>query len=58
MSGDIDYLLRLMLPDIAAYDQFYKRLIAQVELFDVTSMFAMEEIKSTTSLPLGFANVD
>ena len=55
MSGEIDYLLRLALPDITAYDAFYKRLIAKVELSDVTSMFAMEEIKSTTELPLIFA---
>ena len=54
MAGEIDYLLRLVLPDIAAYDRFYKRLIERVELTDVTSMFAMEEIKSTTALPLGF----
>ena len=54
MSGEIDYLLRLVLPDIAAYDAFYKRLIARVDLSDVTSMFAMEEIKSTTELPLSF----
>ncbi len=54
MSGDIDYLLRLVLPDIAAYDAFYKRLIAKVELSDVTSMFAMEQIKSTTELPTQF----
>lgn len=56
MSGDIDYLLRLVLPDIAAYDSFYKRLIAKVELSDVTSMFAMEQIKSTTELPLSFVS--
>jgi Lrp/AsnC family transcriptional regulator len=55
MAGEIDYLLRLVLPDIAAYDRFYKRLIERIELTDVTSMFAMEEIKSTTKLPLGFA---
>jgi Lrp/AsnC family transcriptional regulator len=55
MAGEIDYLLRLALPDIAAYDRFYKRLIERIELTDVTSMFAMEEIKSTTALPLGFA---
>ncbi len=54
MAGDIDYLLRLVLPDIAAYDAFYKRLIAKIELNDVTSMFAMEQIKSTTELPLQF----
>lgn len=54
MSGEIDYLIRLALPDIEAYDAFYKRLIAKVELSDVTSMFAMEEIKSTTRLPLHY----
>ena len=54
MSGEIDYLIRLVLPDIDAYDTFYKRLIAKVELSDVTSMFAMEEIKSTTRLPLSY----
>jgi Lrp/AsnC family transcriptional regulator len=54
MSGEIDYLIRLALPDIEAYDTFYKRLIAKVELSDVTSMFAMEEIKSTTRLPLNY----
>ncbi len=52
MSGEVDYLIRLALPDIEAYDSFYKRLIAKVDLSDVTSMFAMEEIKSTTPLPL------
>jgi Lrp/AsnC family transcriptional regulator len=54
MSGEIDYLIRLALPDIEAYDAFYKRLIAKVELSDVTSMFAMEEIKSTTRIPLNY----
>ena len=48
------HLIRVALPDIEAYDTFYKRLIAKVELSDVTSMFAMEEIKSTTRLPLNY----
>ncbi|MGE4528756.1 MAG: Lrp/AsnC family transcriptional regulator [Rhodospirillaceae bacterium] len=55
MSGDIDYLLRAVVPDIAAYDSVYKRLIERIELSDVTSMFAMETIKSTTELPVGYA---
>ena len=54
MSGQVDYLLRVVVPDIEAYDAFYKRLIAKIELSDVTSMFAMEEIKSTTRLPLNY----
>ena len=55
MSGDIDYLLRVVVPDIASYDDFYKRLIEHVDLTDVSSSFAMEEIKYTTSLPLDYA---
>ncbi|MEM7443300.1 MAG: Lrp/AsnC family transcriptional regulator [Pseudomonadota bacterium] len=54
MSGDIDYLLRLVVPDIAAYDEVYKRLIAVGGLSDVTSTFVMEEIKHTTALPLSY----
>ena len=53
MSGEVDYLLRVVVPDMAAYDRFYKDLIAEVRLTDVSSSFAMEEIKYTTALPLG-----
>ncbi|MEC7208120.1 MAG: Lrp/AsnC family transcriptional regulator [Pseudomonadota bacterium] len=52
MSGEVDYLLRVVVPDMAAYDRFYKDLIAEVKLTDVSSSFAMEEIKYTTALPL------
>jgi Lrp/AsnC family transcriptional regulator len=55
MSGEVDYLLRVVVPDIAAYDAVYKRLTAGTELFDVSSSFAMEEIKFTTALPLSYA---
>ncbi|MCL4766270.1 MAG: Lrp/AsnC family transcriptional regulator [Hyphomicrobiaceae bacterium] len=55
MSGQVDYLLRVVVPDIAAYDAFYKRLIGRIELSSVSSAFAMEQIKYTTALPLGFA---
>ena len=55
MSGETDYLLRVVVPDIAAYDGVYKRLIAAIELYDVSSSFAMEEIKYTTALPLAYA---
>jgi len=54
MSGEIDYLLRVVVPDIAAYDAFYKRLIKQVDIRDVSSSFAMERIKYTTALPLEY----
>ena len=53
MSGEVDYLLRVVVPDMAAYDRFYKDLIAEVRLTEVSSSFAMEEIKYTTALPLG-----
>lgn len=42
MSGDIDYLLRVVVPDIAAYDTFYKKMISKIEIRDVSSSFAME----------------
>jgi Lrp/AsnC family transcriptional regulator, cysteine-sensing transcriptional activator len=52
MAGDVDYMLRVVVPDIAGYDTFYKKLIAAVPLKNVTSRFAMERIKSTTALPI------
>ena len=52
MAGDVDYLLRIAVSDMAAYDAFYKRLIALVPLKNVTSRFAMERVKSTTAYPL------
>jgi Lrp/AsnC family transcriptional regulator, cysteine-sensing transcriptional activator len=55
MSGEMDYLLRVVVPDISGYDAVYKKLIRTVELYDVTSSFAMEEIKYTTALPLDYA---
>jgi Lrp/AsnC family transcriptional regulator len=55
MSGDVDYLLRVVVPDIKGYDAVYQRLIREVELSDVSSSFAMEQIKYTTSLPLDYA---
>ena len=55
LSGDIDYLLRVVVPDIAAYDEVYKRLIGAAELADVSSNFAMETLKYTTALPVGYA---
>src|ERR1700744_4996022 len=52
MSGETDYLLKVVVRDIAAYDAFYKRLIAAAPLQDVSSSFAMEQIKCTTALPI------
>ena len=55
MSGDIDYVLKVVVPDIAAYDAIYKQLIGAVPMAEVSSNFAMEEIKFATKLPLGYA---
>lgn len=52
MSGEVDYLLKVAVSSIDAYDQFYKELISRVELSNVTSSFAMERIKYTTALPV------
>lgn len=55
MTGDTDYLLRIVVPDMEAYDAVYKRLIQSIDIFDVSSAFVMEEVKSTTALPLTYA---
>ena len=56
MSGEIDYLMRVVVTDITAYDSFYRRLILKVDLADVSSSFAMERIKYTTALPLDYVD--
>jgi Lrp/AsnC family transcriptional regulator len=57
MSGDVDYLMRIVVPDIDAYDVVYKRLIAAVEFQDVSASFALETIKYTTALPLNYVKL-
>ena len=52
MSGDVDYLLKVVTTDIAGYDRFYKRLIRSAQLGGVSSAFSMEQIKCSTALPL------
>lgn len=56
-SGETDYMLKVMVPDIAAFDAFYKELIKQVDLYDVRSTFVMEKMKQTTALPLDYADI-
>ncbi len=58
MSGQVDYLLKVVVPDIEAYDAFYKRLVSRIDITDVSSAFAMERIKDTTALPLGFMQIE
>lgn len=52
MTGDLDYLIRARVADVAAYDALYQRLIRKVEMSDVSASFVMEELKETTALPL------
>lgn len=54
LSGDIDYLLRIVVPDMKAFDTFYKKLITHADFSDISSSFAMEEIKYTTQLPIDY----
>ena len=55
MAGQVDYLLHVVVPSIEGYDDVYKRLIARIDLYDVSASFAMEVLKSTTALPLEYA---
>jgi Lrp/AsnC family transcriptional regulator len=55
MAGDVDYMLRVAVEDMVAYDRFYRRLIEAVPLKNVTSRFAMQRIKATTAYPLQMA---
>ncbi|MXU64570.1 Lrp/AsnC family transcriptional regulator [Oceanomicrobium pacificus] len=52
LAGDIDYILKVRVPNAKGYDEFYQKLISEVKLFNVTATLSMEEIKSTTALPL------
>jgi Lrp/AsnC family transcriptional regulator len=58
MSGDVDYLIRIVVPDIDAYDVVYKRLISAVDFQDVSASFALETLKYTTALPLCYLKPD
>jgi Lrp/AsnC family transcriptional regulator len=58
MSGEVDYLLRIVVPDIAGYDEVYKKMISAVPMFDVSASFVLETIKSTTALPLEYLLLD
>jgi Lrp/AsnC family transcriptional regulator len=54
LTGEVDYLLRIVVPDIDAYDAVYKRLINRLEFADVSSAIAMEELKYTTAIPTDY----
>ena len=52
MTGDLDYVLRVRVRDVADYDRFYKALISRVQMADISASFVMEDIKDTTALPI------
>ena len=52
LAGDIDYILKVRVPNARAYDAFYQALISEVRIHNVTALLSMEELKSTTMLPL------
>jgi len=52
MSGDLDYVLRVAVADVKAYDAFYQKLTRKLRLSDISASFVMEEIKDTTALPI------
>jgi len=54
-AGDVDYILHARIPDMRAYDRLYQKLIARIEMVDVSASFVMEEIKQSSELPLQFA---
>lgn len=55
LSGDTDYLLRIVVPDIAEYDRVYQQLIKELDFLDISSSFSMEELKFTTTVPVKYA---
>ena len=55
MSGNVDYILKVVVPSIQDYDVVYKKLIKRVDIYNVDSYFAMEEMKNTTALPLTYS---
>ncbi|MFS8041731.1 Lrp/AsnC family transcriptional regulator [Xanthobacter sp. AM33] len=55
LTGDMDYLLRLVVPSVEVYDAVYKKMISEVDFTDVTSFISMEELKYTTAVPLRYA---
>lgn len=54
MSGDVDYTLKVVVPSIGAYDSVYRKMIEQIDIYNVSSYFAMEKLKNTTALPLDY----
>ncbi len=52
LAGDIDYILKIRVQNARAYDDFYQALISEVRIYNVTALLSMEEIKSTTMLPI------
>ncbi|MEM1380976.1 MAG: Lrp/AsnC family transcriptional regulator [Pseudomonadota bacterium] len=56
MTGDVDYLLKVVAPDMGGYDVIYKQLIRKIDMADVSVNFSMERLKDTTELPLNYTD--
>ncbi len=54
LSGTVDYMFKVLVPSIEKYNEFYEKLTHKIDFFEVTSSFAMEEIKQTSILPLKY----
>jgi Lrp/AsnC family transcriptional regulator len=54
-AGEIDYILQARVPDVTAYDALYQKLIARIDMLDVSATFVMETMKETSEIPLGYA---
>ena len=54
LSGTVDYIFKVLVPSIEKYNEFYKKLTNNVDFFEVTTSFSMEEIKQTSNLPLNY----
>lgn len=57
LTGEADYLLRIVVPDVETYDAVYQRMIRRVEFFDISSAIAMEEMKFTTAVPTSYIKI-
>jgi Lrp/AsnC family transcriptional regulator len=55
LTGEFDYLLKIVLPDVEHYDQIYKKLVSKLEFFDISAYISMEQLKSTSAIPTSYA---
>ncbi len=56
LTGDIDYILKIAVPDVETYDLIYKRMVRKLEFSGISAYISMETLKAATALPTGYAN--